>query len=86
MQDIGEVGDTNVSGVVHLDWHAWLRPTHYDECLTEGGHYLGGDVESAEFGSAAEDMTNFIIWEIERTKPSCLEKGSFLEAKMWAPV
>ncbi len=35
---------------------------------------------------AAEDMTNFIIWEIEKTKPLCLGKGLFLETKMWAPA
>ncbi len=35
--DNGEVGDINGSGVVHLDGSAWLRPTHFDEGLTEGG-------------------------------------------------
>ncbi len=45
-----EVGDANSSGVVHLDGHAWLRPTHFNEGLTEGGHFLGGGVESAKFG------------------------------------
>ncbi len=35
---------------------------------------------------AAEDMPNFIVWEIERTGPLCLGKGLFLEKKMWAPA
>ncbi len=64
-----------------MDGRAWLQPTHFDEGLTEGGHFLGGDVESAEFGLAAEDMTNFIFWEIERTGPLCLGKGLFFGDK-----
>ncbi len=47
LQDDGEVGDVNGSGVVCLDGSAWLRPTHLDESLTEGGHFLGCGVESA---------------------------------------
>ncbi len=50
MRDDGEVGDANSSEVVCLDGHAWLRPTHFDVGLTEGGHFLGCGVESAEFG------------------------------------
>ncbi len=50
LRDNDEVGDPNGSGVVHLDWRAWLRPTHFDEVLTEGDHFLGGGVESAKFG------------------------------------
>jgi hypothetical protein len=50
LRDNGEVSDTNGSGVIHLDGGAWLRPTHIDEGLTEGGHFLGCGVESAEFG------------------------------------
>ncbi len=50
MQDNGEVGDTNSSRVVHLDGRAWLRPTHFDEGLTEGDHFLGCGVESTKFG------------------------------------
>jgi hypothetical protein len=46
-QDNGEVGDTNSSGVVCLNESAWLRPTHLDESLTEGDHFLGCGVESA---------------------------------------
>jgi hypothetical protein len=53
-----------------------VRPTHFDESLTEGNHFLGCGVELA---SVAEDMTNFIVWEVERTRPLCLGKGSFLE-------
>ncbi len=49
LRDNGEVGDANGSGVVHLDGCAWLRPTHFDEGLTERDHFLGGGVESAEF-------------------------------------
>ncbi len=49
-RDDGEVGDTNSSGVVHLDGCTWLQPTHFDEGLMEGGHFLGCSVESAEFG------------------------------------
>ncbi len=33
-----------------MDGCAWLRPTHFDEGLTEGDHFLGCGVESAEFG------------------------------------
>ncbi len=50
LRDNGEVGDTNGSGVVCLDGHAWLRPTQFDEGLTEGDHFLGCGAESAEFG------------------------------------
>ncbi len=50
MRDDGEVGDTNGSGVVHLDGCAWLRPTHFDEGLMEGDHFLGGGIESTKFG------------------------------------
>ncbi len=50
MRDNGEVGDANGSGVVRLDGRAWLQPTHFDESLTEGGHFLGCGVESAKFG------------------------------------
>jgi hypothetical protein len=50
LRDDGEVGDANGSGVVHLDGHAWLRPTHFDESLMEGDHFLGCGVESAGFG------------------------------------
>jgi hypothetical protein len=50
LQDNGEVGDTNGSRVVHLDGRAWLRPTHFDEGLMEGGHFLGCGVENTKFG------------------------------------
>ncbi len=50
LRDDGEVSDANGSRVVRLDGPAWLRPTHFDEGLTEGDHYLGGGVESAKFG------------------------------------
>ncbi len=50
MRDNGEVGDANGSGVVNLDGHARLWPTHFNEGLTEGDHFLGCGVESAKFG------------------------------------
>jgi hypothetical protein len=50
LRDNGEVGDANGNGVVHLDGRVWLRSTHFDEGLTEGGHFLGGSEESAKFG------------------------------------
>jgi hypothetical protein len=50
MRDNGEVDDAIGSGVVCLDWCAWLQPTYFDEGLTEGDHFLGCGVESAEFG------------------------------------
>ncbi len=50
MQDSGEIGDANSSGVVCLDGRAWLRLTHFDEGVAEGDHFLGGGVESAKFG------------------------------------
>ncbi len=49
LRDNGEVGDVNSSGFVCLEGRAWLRPTHFDQDLTEGEHFLGGGVESAEF-------------------------------------
>ena len=57
-----EVGDANSSGVVHLDGHAWLRPTHFNEGLTEGGHFLGGGVERAElsFGGRRYDKFHYL--------------------------
>ncbi len=50
MRDNCEVGDANGSGVVHLGGCVWLRPTHFDEGLTEGDHFLGCGVESTKFG------------------------------------
>ncbi len=41
-----EVGDANSSGVVRLDECAQLGPTHFDEGLMEGGHFLGCGAES----------------------------------------
>jgi hypothetical protein len=60
-----------------LDGCTWLRPTHFNEGLMEGDHFLGCVVESAKFGFGGGRLTNFIIWEIERTRPLCLGKGSF---------
>ncbi len=59
MQNNGEVGDANGSGVVRLDGPAWLWPTHFDEGLTEGDHFLGGGVESAEFSFGGRRHDNF---------------------------
>jgi hypothetical protein len=50
LRDNGEVGDANGSGVVYLDGHAWLGPTHFEESLMEGDHFLGCGVESLKFG------------------------------------
>ncbi len=47
MWDDGEIGDANGSGVICFDGCAWLWPTHFDEGLTEGDHFLGCGVESA---------------------------------------
>ncbi len=62
MRDNGEVGDANGSGVVHLDGHAWLHPTHFDEGLTEGDNFLGGGVESAKFsfGGRRHDKFHYL--------------------------
>jgi hypothetical protein len=48
----------------------------------EGDHFLGGGVESAEFGFGGRRHDKFIIWEIERTSLLCLGKGLFLKMKM----
>ncbi len=70
-----------------MDGSAWLRPTHFNEGLMEGGYFFGCGLESPpSLALAAEDMTNFIIWEIDRTRPLCLGKRLFLETKMWAPA
>ncbi len=74
MQDDGEDGDANGSGDVGLDGSAWLRPNHFDEGLTEGDHFFGCGVGAPSLALAAEDMTNFILWEIDRTGPLCLGK------------
>ncbi len=63
-----------------------VAANHFDEGLAEGDHFLGGGVESAKFGFGNRRHDNFIIWEIERTRPLCLGKGPFLAAKMWAPA
>ncbi len=49
LQDNDEVGDANGSRVVCLDGCAWLRPTHFDEGLMEGDHFLGSGIESTKF-------------------------------------
>ncbi len=33
-----------------MDRRAWMRPTNFDKVLMEGDHFLGGGVESTEFG------------------------------------
>ncbi len=62
MRDNGEVGDANSSRVVCLDGPAWFQPTHFDEGLTEGGHFLGGGVESAKFsfGGRRHDKLHYL--------------------------
>ncbi len=62
MWDNGEVGDANNSGVIHLDGRVWLRPTHFNEDLTEGGHFFGSGVESAEFslGNRRHDKFHYL--------------------------
>ena len=41
---------------------------------------------AASSDSAAEAMTNFMIWAIKRTAPLNLGKGTFSERKMCAPA
>ncbi len=45
-----------------MDGCAWLRPTHFDEGLTEGDHLLGCGVESAKFsfGSRRHDKLHYL--------------------------
>ncbi len=54
--------DANGSGVVCLDGRAWLRPTQFDEGLTEGDHFLGGCVERADFsfGGRRHDVFHYL--------------------------
>jgi hypothetical protein len=65
----GEVGDTNGSGVVPLDGHAWLQPTHFNESLKEGDHFLGCGVESAKFsfGGRRHDKLHYLGDQENRT-------------------
>jgi hypothetical protein len=86
LQDNGEIGDANGSVSVVLNEGVWLRPTHFDESLTEGGISLDVVLRAPSLAMAAEDMKNFIVWEIDRTGPLCLGKGSFFRTKMWAPA
>jgi hypothetical protein len=62
LRDNGEVGDTNGSGFVYLDAGAWLRPTHFDESLMDGDHFLGGGVESPKFsfGGRRHDKFHYL--------------------------
>ncbi len=62
LRDNGEDSDANGSGVVHLDGHAWLQPTHFNEVLMEGDHFLGGGVESAKFsfGGRRHDKFHYL--------------------------
>ncbi len=59
--DNGEVGHANVSGVVCLDGCAWLWPTHFDEGLTEGDHFLrcGGESAKFSFGGRRHDKHHY---------------------------
>jgi hypothetical protein len=50
VQDDGVVGDANGSGVVCVDGCALLWPTHFNEGLMDGDHFLGCGGESAKFG------------------------------------
>ncbi len=45
------------------------------------GTFLSGLRQVPSLALAAEDMTNFIIWEIDRTGPLCLGKGPFFGDK-----
>ncbi len=60
--DNGEVDGTNGSEVVCLDGCAWLWHTHSDEGLMEGGHFLGGGVESTNFsfGGRRHDKFHYL--------------------------
>ena len=46
----GEVGDANISSVVIFQGFLRLRPSHFYESVTQGGHFLGGNIESVQFG------------------------------------
>ncbi len=59
LRDNGEVGDANGSGVVHLDGRAWLWPTHFNEGLTKGDHFLGSGIESTKFGFGGRKNDKF---------------------------
>ncbi len=59
LRDNGKVGDANSSGVVYLDGSAWLQPTHFNEGLSEGDHFLAGGVESTKFSFSGRRHDKF---------------------------
>ena len=48
--DDGVVDDSGSGGVVSLDRGRRLGPSHFDQCLTDRDHFLGGDLETTKFG------------------------------------
>ena len=46
----GEVGDTNSSSVVSFKGRIGLYPSHFYESVAQGDHFLGGNIESDQFG------------------------------------
>ena len=47
--DDGVVDDSVSSGVVSLDRGGRLGPSHFDQCLTERDHFIGGDFDATKF-------------------------------------
>ena len=73
------VGNPNRGGVISLDRDFWLWPSHSNEGLLIGNHFAK---RAASSDSAAEAITNLMIWAIMRTALLNRGNGSFSEMKM----
>ena len=50
LADHDVVGNADSGQVVALDWCLELGPAHFNQCLAQGNHGLGADVEHAKLG------------------------------------
>jgi hypothetical protein len=55
--------------VVGLDGALGLGPSHINEGLAVWNHFKCSDEEGASSDSAADAITNLMIWAMERTAP-----------------
>ena len=76
------VGNTIGCGVIRLDRSLRLWPSHSDERLPVGNHFSCRDEKAASSDSAAEAITNLIIWAMESMAPLKRGNGSFSERNM----
>jgi hypothetical protein len=82
LHHLGPAGDNSFIGtsrgwrIISLDRLFWLGPTHGDESLAFGNLSCTVMNSAARSDSAADAITNLIIWAIERMALLNCRKGS----------